>query len=69
MPGKDLLPYVRKCRKSFHLLSVKKGTVIYTSNSTANSGYFLCHGAVTLLIKKSNRQKLESYPRHILHLQ
>ena len=58
MPQAEIMLSIKKSKKLFQLLSLKKGTIIYTNNMPSTCGYFLCHGAVKLLIKKNNRQKL-----------
>lgn len=48
---------IKKSKKHFKLVNLKKGTVIYTVGMPSNSAYFLCYGSVVLLIKKNNRQR------------
>jgi hypothetical protein len=37
---------IRKSKKQFKLINIKKGTIITLAGRLAQSGYIICHGSV-----------------------
>ena len=48
-------------------VKASKGTVIYTLGMPPSEGYFLVHGAVTILSKKNTIEKLEPFEGHTIY--